>query len=145
MSEIQRADPKTRRSAIIFTLVMVLVLTPILIWLNSYAEFIEDWLAQPGKTVERVKFTIFVLAVVGFFLLLFLAIFTFRFARAILRFDRYPPPNVKVIRDVRVRRGVAARRIGRLMQVYSVVVVLLLVSLILAAWFLIQNADRIVS
>ena len=67
MSEIQRADPKARRSTIIFTLVIVLVLAPILIWLNSYAESIEDWLAQPGKTIERVKFTISVLAVVGFF------------------------------------------------------------------------------
>ena len=145
MSEIQRADPKTRRSTIIFTLVIVLVLTPILIWLNSYVESIEDWLAQPGKTIERVKFIISVLAVVGFILLLSLAIFTFRFARSILRFDRYPPPNFKVIKDVRVRHGIAARRIGKLIQAYSVVVVLFLVSLIAASWFLIQNVDQIVS
>jgi len=59
--------------------------------------------------------------------------------------DRYPPQNVKVIRDVRVHHGVAARRIGRLKQAYCVVAVLLLVFLIVAAWFLIQNVDRIVS
>ena len=143
MPEIQHADPEARRRLILLTLVTIVVLIPIIFWLQSHVESFEDWLVQPGKTVERAKLTISVLVAIGAVLLLILAIVTFRFAGAVLRFEKYPPPNVKVIRDVRIRRGAAASWIGRLMQAYGVVVVLFLVSLIVAAWFLIQSVDQL--
>lgn len=58
---------------------------------------------------------------------------------------RYPLLSIKVIRDTRVRRDVAARKMGRLIQVYGVVVLIFLVVLILAGWKLIQNVESMVS
>ena len=145
MSDIQHADPKVRRKTIIFILVMMVVFALILYWLNSQMESIEEWIAQPGETIARVKLTLSALVAIGAILLCVMAIFTFRFANAVLRSDRYPPPNIKVIRDVRIRQGVAARRIGRLMQSIGVAALLLLIAIILVGSLLIQNVDQMVS
>lgn len=145
MSEIQRADRAAHRKTIIFTVVAMVVLAPTLFYFNSYLVTIEDWLIQPGKTVERAKLIISVLIAIGAAFLLLVSILIYRFAGSVLRVSRYPPTNTKVIRDVRIRRGISARKIGRFMQVLSFVVLLLLVFLIVSGWFLIQNVDRLLN
>jgi len=144
MSEIQRADPKARRKAIIYTLVMMVAFAPTLYWLNSHIDSIEGWIAEPGETTKRVKLILSVLISIGVIFLLVVTIFIIRFANAVLRTERYPPPNIKVTRDIRIRRGIAARRIGRLMQGFGIASLLLLVVLTLVGWTLIQNVDQIV-
>ena len=143
MSEIQRADPHARRKIIIFTVVVLIVHVPTMFWLNSYIETIEGWLVQPGKTIERAKLIIFILTAIGAALILLIAIFTFRFAAAVLHTGRYPPPDVKVIRDVRVHQGVSARKMGRLIQAFGIVVLLSLAFLIVWAWFLAQSMNQL--
>ena len=142
MPEIQRADLQARRKTIILTLVMMVVFVPILYWANSRIDSVEEWVAQPGETIKRAKLILSVLIAFGAILLLVISIFTFGFASAILRSDRYPPPKIKVVKDIRIRRGVAARKIGRLMQALGIASLLLLMALILVGWRLIQEVDQ---
>lgn len=142
MPEIQRADPQARRKTIILTVVMMVVFVPALYWAYSYIESIEEWIAQPGETIRRAKLILSVLIAFGAILLLVISIFTFGFASAILRSDRYPPPKTKVVKDIRIRRGVAARKIGRLLQALGVASLLFLIALIQVGWTLIQQVDQ---
>lgn len=142
MPEIQRADLQARRKTIILTLVMMVVFVPTLYWVNSHTESIEEWIAQPGETIKRAKLILSILIAIGVILLLVISIFTFRFASAILRSDRFPPPKIKVVKDIRIRRGVAARKIGRLMQALGIASLLFLIALILLGWTLIQKVDQ---
>ena len=142
MLEIQRADPQARRKTIIYTLVMVVVFVPTLYWVNSHIESIKEWIAQPGETIKRAQLILSALIAVGAILLLVITIFVSRFASAILRSDRYPPPKTKVIKNIRIRRGVAARKIGHLMQALGIASLLLLIALILVGWTLIQEVDQ---
>ncbi|MDH3379813.1 MAG: hypothetical protein OEQ39_23055 [Gammaproteobacteria bacterium] len=142
MPEIQRADPQARRKTIILILMMMVVFVPILYWANSRIDSVEEWVAQPGETIKRAKLILSVLIAFGAILLLVISIFTFGFASAILRSDRYPPPKIKVVKDIRIRRGVAARKIGRLMQALGIASLLLLMALILVGWRLIQEVDQ---
>lgn len=142
MPEIQRADPQARRKTIILTVVMMVVFVPTLYWAYSYIESIEEWIAQPGETIRRAKLILSVLIAFGAILLLVISIFTFGFASAILRSDRYPPPKTKVVKDIRIRRGVAARKIGRLLQALGVASLLFLIALIQVGWTLIQQVDQ---
>ena len=142
MPEIQRADLQARRKTIILTLVMMVVFVPTLYWVNSHTESIEEWIAQPGETIKRAKLILSILIAIGVILLLVISIFTFRFASAILRSDRFPPPKIKVVKDIRIRRGVAARKIGRLMQALGIASLLFLIALNLLGWTLIQKVDQ---
>jgi hypothetical protein len=142
MPEIQRADPQARRKTIILILVMMVVFFPTLYWANSHIESIEEWVAQPGETIRRAKLILSVLIALGAIFLLAISIFTFGFASAILRSDRFPPPKIKVVKDIRIRRGIAARNIGRLMQALGIASLLFLIALILVGWTLIQEVDQ---
>ena len=145
MSEIQRADPKARRRNTIISIVLLVVFVPLLFWFKPYVKSLEPWISEPGETVERVKFSITLLISIGAVLLILITTITFKFANAVLESNRYPPPSIKVIRDTRIRRDEAARKMGRLIQAYGVVVIIFLVVLILAGWKLIQNVESMVS
>jgi len=145
MSEIQRADRNARQKTIKCILVMMVVFAPTIYWLNSNMEFIEEWIAEPDETVKRIKFIFSILIAIGATLLLVASIYIFRLANAVLRSGRYPPPNIKVIRDTRIRHDVTARRIGRLMQGFGMITLVFLVAIIMLGWTLIQNVDQLLN
>ena len=145
MSEVQRADPRTRRKTIIYVLVMLALFVPTLYWSCSQTESFEAWIAAPGKTIERAKLILSILIVVGAILLLVIAVLAFRFASAILRSDRYPPPNVNLIKDTVIRRGVSARKTGYLMQALGIALLVFLIAMILVGWTLIREIDQMAS
>ncbi len=145
MSEIQRADPNARQKTIKYILVMIVVFAPTIYWLNDNMKFIEKWVAEPDETVKRIKIILSILITIGATLLLVASIYIFRIANAVLGSGRYPPPNIKVIRDTRIRHGVTARRIGRLMQGFGMITLVFLVGIVMLGWTLIQNVDQLLN
>ena len=122
MPKIQPADPNARRNAIKYLLVLIAVVTPAIFLLNSNIELFEKWITEPEETIKRIKFILSILITIGAIFLLVFSIYIFSFANSILRSNRYPPPNIKVIRDTRIHNGIRARRIGRLMQGFGVII-----------------------
>lgn len=145
MSEVQRADPRTRRKTIIYVFVMFAVFVPTLYSSCLQTESIEAWIAAPGKTIERAKLILTILIAVGAILLFMNAALAFRFASAILRSDRYPPPNVNLIKDTVIRRCVSARKTGHLMQALGIALLFFLITMILVGWTLIREIDQMAS
>ena len=143
MSDIQPADPRARRWTIALLLVMCVLLVPLLWWLNSNMAFLESWIAHPEDAAERATLAIVVLVASGVLLLLVVAGYVNNLANSILSTERYPPPDKKIIRDTRIRRGDAARRIGKFLKVYVAVILLLIAVLIIVGWQIMRTIDGI--
>jgi len=143
MPDIQPADPEARRKAIALLLVMCVLLLPLLWWLNANLASLESWIAQPEEAAEHAVLAIALLVASGVILLLVVAGYVNQLANSILSTERYPPPDIKVIKDTQIRRGKAARRIGKLLKGYVVVVLLLMAALIIVGWQIIQTVNEI--
>ncbi len=143
MSDIQTADPRARRWTIILLLVMCVLLLPLLWWLNANMASLESWIAHPEESAERATLAIVVLVASGALFLLVVAGYVNKLANAILSAERYPPPDIKVIRDTQIRRGEGARRIGKILKGYVVVVLLFVAALIIVGWKIIQAINEI--
>jgi hypothetical protein len=114
MSEIQKADPATRRTSLLIlgggAAAGVILLTVA----GSFRPAFQSWLEQAPR--GRLTLATVVLAVITSAPLLGLAWYLWRLGRRIGLGERYPPPGYRVIRDTPVVAGALARRIGRLVQ-----------------------------
>ena len=143
MSDIQPADPEARRWTIILILVMNLLFLPLIWWLNANVASFENWIAHPEEGVGHAKLAIVVLIACGVLLFLAVASYINKLANSILSAERYPLLNKKVIKNAQIRRGEAARRIGKILKGYVIVVLLLVATLIIGGWKIIQAFDGI--
>ena len=144
MSEIQPADPEVRRRSIILLLIISALFLPLIWWLNENVESFERWIADPIEGLERAKLAIMILVASGVLLLLVVAVYVNNFANSILSAERYPPPNKIVIKDTKIRRGESARRIGKVLKGYVVAVLLIVFTLIIVGWKMIQTIEGLV-
>ena len=109
--EIQKADPRARRNAVLLIAVISLVAIASAPWLAEVAIQLERWISEdPGQSAERLG-RLLVGAAAAIAVPLFgLAFWLYRFATRIRRAGRFPPPGVSVVRDTRVAFGSAAVR-----------------------------------
>lgn len=139
-AEIQQADPKERRKIILLCLIAVvaggvlLLVCDMLIF--SAAEDAEVAIQQ----VNIIIGFLFVLALP----IIFISRTLWRIGRDTIKTRRFPPPGMKVIRDVVVVSGVAARRRGKLLQVFAILFVVLSIALPIGLWLLVWKLTHAV-
>ena len=134
MAEIQQADPRSRRLALMCVAVAAVLGSAALILLESHRQSLLSWFQGSSS---RAQVSIIVAALVLLLAPLFLmAAWVWNFGVRVLRGNRHPPEGVKVIRDTPVCRGAAARLYGRLYQALAALLVLAAFSVLWLSWML---------
>lgn len=136
MAEIQRADDRRRKVAII-VLVAVLI-SGVVLWV-----VFEEWMmAMRSLPVEAARtslskvfslsMAIMVLCVCG------AGWHCWRVGERVRRSLRFPPPDATVVRDTMVLSGQAAVSRGRLLQVLGVILILCAICLAVMSWLVLK-------
>lgn len=133
--EIQKADPKARRNAIVLVAIAGIAgSAAILRFEHTRHEFSAWLLSDPAQFMYRAGFILAVIAL-GMSLSLFaLALWSWRLSAQVVASDRFPPPGLAVIKDTRVLNGARARRFARIQRAVAATVALLGVLVPFVLW-----------
>jgi hypothetical protein len=134
MTQVQQADPGTRRVTLVCLVVFAGLGTGAFYLLDRYRQSLLSWFLA---NEPHVQVSILIVALLMLFVpLLLLAAWIWKFGARVLRWSRHPPEGVKVIRDTRVTYGAAARLYGRLYHVLAALFVLAALSVLWFSWML---------
>jgi hypothetical protein len=121
MSEIQKADPATRRRALFLLLIGIIVGAALILGFESYSAALQEWiLSDPDKDSERIIFIMLVSACVTSAPLLVMGAYCWVLGARVSRAEQYPPPAQLVFRDTLVVRGPAAVRRGNMFKALAI-------------------------
>jgi hypothetical protein len=116
ISEIHKADPATRRQAIVLIVLAFLAGSGLMVAFEYHRIEVRDWfvavLLTPGRRPLGAILLVGALTVP----LVAPAFHFVRLGTRIVQAKRFPPEDQKVIRDTPIVRGCAAVRRGRLLQ-----------------------------
>ena len=135
MSEIQRADPRSRRQVLVVTLVGALIGAVVIMVFTQYRPELAAWLGDsPSESRTRFGVVLAVMAALGGAALLGLAVYLWFFGRRVIRAQRFPPAGSPVVRDTLVLRDRAAIRRGRLFEAFAAAFFVAALGLLFALW-----------
>jgi ATP/ADP translocase len=116
---IIRADRRYRKKLLIlyalFVLVVILLIGWVLPWSKAYLLQLE---LETALTVMKVVLAVMFLSFVP------AGLYVWRLGRKIMVHERFPPPGVKVMKDTKLIEGKRARVRGRVLIVFSLVLIL---------------------
>ncbi len=117
MAEVQAADPRARRAALIM-LAIAFVAGTLLLWaLNTSQSAVASWLREdPARMVRRARWLLAGLAVVTSGPAIAAGAYLLRLGSRVIAAERFPPPGLRVVQDTIVLTGDAARSRGRIFQ-----------------------------
>lgn len=136
MAEIQRADDRSRRLAIV-ALIMVMS-GGVVLW-----GVFEDWMTEvrslPVETAKQSLSRVFLLCM-GIMIVCVCIVgwHSWWVGRRVRQTLRFPPPGAMVVRDTVVLSGQAAATRGRLLQVFGVILILCAMVLEVVAWWVLN-------
>ena len=125
--EIQRADPRLRRtSAIVLTLATVAAITAVLVfhqWMSRRAAVMST-----SELVDQLRHWIGIALTASGLCLLALAAYSARQARRITEQRRWPLAEARLLRDTPIRRDAAALRVGNWLKLMALFLLLLAIA-----------------
>ena len=130
--EIHEADPRVRRNAIVVVVVAGIVGAGMLHALGGWSEGLRSWVEGSPEQAATLFLVVTVVGVSG--PMLGLAFWMKRFASRVGRVGRYPPPDARLTRDTRVRRGSSALAIARLHYVSAAIAVVIAICAPVLVW-----------
>lgn len=135
MGDIQRADPRTRRTAVIFiaaaAVVGLVLIAATQSQLGALQRFLAENPAEIRANLQIITWTL-IAAVVG---PVFAAnVYLWRLGSRIIASGVFPPPGMPVIRDTIVLRGTAATNCGRLLKILAAVMCAAATGLAVMLW-----------
>lgn len=142
--ELQRADPRARRNAVVVVAVGTIVGLLAIAAYTHHQSALEQWLVEPDAPVDllsRLRLLVVGVAVfvtmpsVGF------AVYLWRMGARVIRAERFPPPGTAVIRDTPIVIGNKARRHGRRVQAAGVVIALTSVAMPVLLWSIVVSVS----
>ena len=112
--EIQRADPAAQKKAL-FLVLIVAAVGVVAMWAFESAftgveENVDD---DPVEAVSQMVSTIRVFAAMTAILTMAIAVWIWLLSSRIFKAERFPPPGMALVRDVRIVSGVQARMFAR--------------------------------
>lgn len=117
---IIRADKRYRRKLIVIYILLVLLGTVLIGWVLPWGkEYLQRLDPQTALSVMKTALVVMFLSIVPFGLYLWM------FGRKVMEHERFPPPGVKVVRDIRLIEGEKARNRGRLLVVLALILIFL--------------------
>jgi hypothetical protein len=132
MAEIQQADLRSRRFALVCVAVAAVGGAAALVLLESHRQSLISWFQSSSFQAQvSVLVAVLLLLLAPLFLM---AAWVWSLGVRVLRGNRHPPEGVKVIRDTPVSRGAAARLYGRLYQGLAALFVLAGLSILGLLW-----------
>ena len=135
MTEIQRADPKSRRQVLLIVLVGTLIGTALILAFEQYRPELGRWLEDsPLESRTRLGVLFAAMAILGCLPLLGMAIYLWFWGDRIIRAQRFPPPGTLVVRDTAVVRDRAAVRRGRIIKAIAAVFAVAALGFLFALW-----------
>ncbi|WP_372780314.1 hypothetical protein [Litorivivens sp.] len=126
---IERADPATRRTALIILLALC---APVLLMLRSTESQSVQVLAEQPELLLAVVVVVSLLMLVPLGLL-------WRLALRIQQSERFPPPGEKLLRDTRVRTGTDALRYARFLKVLVALLTLAITAIPVLFFLLLRS------
>ena len=112
--EIQRADPAAQKKALFLVLIVVAVGVVVMWGFESAFTGIEENAdADPVDAVSQMVSTIRVFAAMTAILTMAIAAWIWLLSSRIFKAERFPPPGMALVRDVRIVRGGQARMFAR--------------------------------
>jgi uncharacterized membrane protein len=134
--EVQKADPKARRLALVFLIVGAIIGTLLILALEQYQGTMRDRiLSEPAGASDRIRLAFLLSAVLLSTPLLISAAYFWNLGAKVRRAQRFPPPNVRVIRDTPVVYGDDAALRGRVLQGLALGLLILTALLLAAFWY----------
>ena len=135
MEEIQRADPRARRRALLTVACATAAGLTLIALAEHYRPVLEDWVTRdPDQLRARLTVGFATLAVALSGPLLGGAAYFWRLGRSTVRAETFPPPGLAVVRDTVVIRGSAARRRGRLIQLIAAALAFVACAILAMLW-----------
>lgn len=138
--EIQRADLRLRRLTVVILVAAALAAAACVFAFRQW--MLQQTLAlSVEQLIVRLRHGIGLATASSALCLLLLAAQSAYTARRVAQQRRWPLAGARVLRDTPVRRGDAARRVGRLLDATAVVLLLLALGLGLLSWRLFALAS----
>jgi hypothetical protein len=135
MREIQKADPKARRRAVILFSVAAIIGLGCILLLERYRGDLENYFVRHSDYLlahpELPAFGLFILMLPIYFFALYL----WRFGSSVVREQRFPPAGLAVTRDTPVLSGSAGVRRGRVIQALALLLCGCGLALPLVLWY----------
>lgn len=141
MAEIQRADDRSRKAAIV-VLVLVLI-SGVALWM-----VFEQWMAEvrslPVQAAKDSLSRVFALCM-GIMVVCVCVVswHCWQVGERVRHAMRFPPPDMSVLRDTTVLSGQAAVSRGRLLQAFSVILIFCAIGLAVMAWLVLKMLQSV--
>lgn len=135
MSEIQYADPRARRRALLFLATGAAVGAVVLSAMTPIWGRLREWVAEdPAQAVIRLRLVATSTGALVAIPTLVLAARWWQLGERVVRSSRFPPPDMPVVRDTVIWHGQAARRRGRLLQGVALLLSIAVSGLLMIVW-----------
>ncbi len=136
MAEIQRADDRRRKVAIM--VLAVVLISGVVLWV-----VFEEWMmvvrSLPVEAARASLSRIFSLCMAIMVVCICVAGWhCWRVGERVRRSLRFPPPDATVVRDTIVLSGQAAVSRGRLLQMFGVILILCAICLAVMSWLVLK-------
>ena len=134
--EIQQADPKARRLALVFLAIGAIVGALLILAVEQHQGTLrEQLLAEPAGAPDRIRLAFLISAALLSTPLLLFAVYCWTLGAKVRRAQRFPPPNVRVIRDTPVVYGDEAAFRARVLQALALGLLVLTGLVLLMLWY----------
>ena len=143
MVQIQKADPKTRRKAILSLVGGAMVGVGLFFLLEYSVGNVNRWIDSNAVFLVEHHYLSFLIMLLLVSPVLWLSIYLIRFAGKIVKAERFPPPDTPVIRNVRVLEGKHAVLRGRLIQVLCWIILLAAAAIPALVWYIFYSVSCI--
>jgi hypothetical protein len=120
-TEVQKADPKARRLALVFMLIGMIIGALLILTVEPHQGTIRDRiLSEPAGASDRIRLAFLVSGALLSTPLLLFAAYCWTLGAKVHRAQRFPPPHVRLIRDTPVAYGEEAEFHARVLQTLAV-------------------------